>query len=413
MTSEPQLYVGLAAHTGAAPVPAGLLKIARRGNVESGEFAYGRRYLQSADALALNPHVLPLQDRPFVIPERRVRDGGALPLTFRDALPDSWGRKVLELQAGRSLSDSEALLLTNADRVGAMVFGESLPLATDTPPAELFDLETLADAARRVDHDLAIKPALQRVLQGGSLGGARPKATMIIDGQRWLAKFPARGDDHPVEIVEAATMGLAAACGIEVPAHQLRPLGQGKGEALLMQRFDREGPVTDERRRHYLSASALLDVPYESSGGSYVELAQALRRLSFRPEQDLQQLFRRMVFNLVVDNSDDHVKNHGVLHHGRGRWCLAPAFDLVMQMTHIGYQQLAILPGRMDSQLDLAREAAPQFGLSAQRAEDLIVQIGETVMTQAWLAFKACGAERSLLDLVRASLEKQAQRIGG
>jgi serine/threonine-protein kinase HipA len=411
VTSEPRLYVGLAMSPGAAPVPAGLLKIARRGNVESGEFAYGRRYLQNTGALPLNPDVLPLQDRPFVIPERRVRDGGALPLTFRDALPDAWGRKVLELQAGRSLSDTEALLLTNADRVGAMVFAESLPLAADAPPAELFDLETLADAARRVDHDLAIKPALQRVLQGGSLGGARPKATLIVEGQRWLAKFPARGDDHPVEIVEAATMDLAAVCGIDVPVHRLRPLS--KGEALLMQRFDRDGPITDERRRHYLSASALLDVPYDSSGGSYVELAQALRRLSFRAEQDLLQLYRRMVFNLVVDNSDDHVKNHGVLHHGDGKWCLAPAFDLVMQMTHVGYQQLAILPGRMDSQLDLAREAAPQFGLSAQRAEDLIVQIGETVMTQAWLAFKACGAERSLLDRVRASLEKQAQRIGG
>ncbi len=409
MTSESQLYVGLSTHAGTPPVPAGLLKIARRGNVESGEFAYGRRYLQSAGAFALNPDVLPLRDAPFVIPERRVRDGGALPLSFRDALPDTWGRKVLELQAGRTLSDIEALPLTNADRVGAMVFGESLPLAADEPPAELFDLETLADAARRVDNDLAIKPALRKLLQGGSLGGARPKATLIVEGYRWLAKFPARGDDFPVGIVEAATLRLAQACGIDVPAFQLRPLHLG--EALLVQRFDREGPLQDERRLHYLSASALLDAPYESSAGSYVELARALRRLSWRPEHDLQQLFRRLVFNLFADNSDDHVKNHGVLCRADGRWCLAPAFDLVMQMTNIGYQQLAILPGRLDAHLDLAREAAPQFGLPPQRAAALIEEIGDTVMTQAWLALESFGATPALRDRVRASLETQALRI--
>jgi serine/threonine-protein kinase HipA len=404
------LYVGLSTHTGATPAAAGLLKTARRGNVESGEFAYGRRYLQDADAVALNPHTLPLQDRPFALTERRVRDGGALPLTFRDALPDTWGRKVLELQAGRALSDTEALLRTNADRVGAMVFGQALPLAPDEPAAELFDLEALAEAARRVDQDLEVKPSLQRLLQGGSLGGARPKATFIVDGRRWMAKFPSRGDAQPIGIIEAATLALARACGIEVPPFELQPLR--RGEALLTQRFDREGPVADETRLHYLSASALLDVPYESSAGSYVEFAQALRRLSARPEEDLLQLYRRLVFNLVADNSDDHVKNHGVLWRGAGGWRLAPAFDLVMQMTHIGYQQLAILPGRMDSHLDLAREAAPQFGLSAARADALIEDIAGTVMTQAWLSFRNFGAEPALLGQVRAALEKQASKIG-
>ena len=92
---ERRIYVGLARQTGDEVQPAGLMKLVRRGVVESGEFAYGSRYLQAAESIALNPDVLPLQDRPFVIPERRVRDGGALPLTFRDALPDTWGRKVL------------------------------------------------------------------------------------------------------------------------------------------------------------------------------------------------------------------------------------------------------------------------------------------------------------------------------
>lgn len=394
-----------------APTAAGLLRLTRRGNVESGEFAYGRRYLNDANAIALNPEVLPLQPPPFAMPERRLRDGGALPLTFRDALPDTWGRKVLERETGRPLSDVETLLSTNDDRVGAMVFAQALPLVAGVSSAGQVDLDALADAARRLDHDLAITPALQRLLlQGGSLGGARPKATLIVDGRRWMAKFAARGDDVPVEIVEASTLALAAACGIDVAPFRLQPIR--RGHALLVQRFDRVVAQGEEQRLHYLSASALLDAPYESSDGSYVELARVLRKRSSRPEHDLPQLFRRMVFNLAVDNSDDHVKNHGVLCSGPNRWWLAPAFDLVMQMTHIGYQQLAILPGRMDSHLDLAREAAPHFGLTPRNAEALIDDICGIVATQAWLTFESFGADAALLSRVRKTLEKQYQVVG-
>jgi serine/threonine-protein kinase HipA len=133
-----------------------------------------------------------------------------------------------------------------------------------------------------------------------------------------------------MDVVEAATLSMARACGIAVPAFELRSLAGG--HALLVARFDRSGPISNERRLHYLSASALLNAPYESSAGSYVELAQALRRISSEPGQDVAELFRRMVFNLVAGNGDDHVKNHGVRHQGNGVWRLAPAFDLVAQL---------------------------------------------------------------------------------
>ncbi|WP_345944612.1 HipA domain-containing protein [Variovorax sp. dw_954] len=390
--------------------PVGLLKLARHGVMESGEFAYGRRYLQQSGAQALNPDHLPLRDAAFVLPERRVRDGGAMPLTLRDALPDSWGRKVLEVQQGRPLSDLDALLLTNEDRVGAMVFAESLPIRPDAPATTLLSLEDLAEASRRIEAGMEVTPRMQQLLRGGSLGGARPKATFVHEGRRHIAKFASRGDEHDMEIVEAATLGLARTCGIDVPSFLLQPLAMG--HALLIERFDRIGPVMDERRLHYLSSSALLDVPYESSGGSYVELAQLLRRLSASPEQDVRELFRRMVFNLCVGNSDDHVKNHGALRQGNGSWRLAPAFDLVAQLdSHTGYQELAILPGQHASTLALAHEAAPHFGLAPAGADALIQSIGATVADRAQAAIQAAGGNAALVKRFTDFVGQQAERI--
>ena len=195
-----------------------------------------------------------------------------------------------------------------------------------------------------------------------------------------------------------------------MPPFLLQPLTSG--HALLVERFDRNGPVNDERRLHYLSCSALLDVPYESSSGSYVELAQVLRRLSTQPGPDVTELFCRMVFNLVVGNSDDHVKNHGMLCRGQGRWRLAPAFDLVAQLgTHTGYQELAILPGQHASSLALAREAAPHFGLTAARADEMIRRIGTLVTTQAFDSISAVGGSPALAKRVRDFVALQAGRI--
>jgi serine/threonine-protein kinase HipA len=412
VTSEHSLYVGLAFDPTADVTPAGVLKLAQRGAVMSGEFAYGRQYLRRSDAEPFNPVHLPLQEAVFKLPERRLRDGGAMPLTFRDALPDSWGRKVLEARYGRGLSDVQALLLTNDDRVGAMVFGASLPVEPAQSDATLFKLDDLANAARELE--MGQEPAaggLKLLLQGGTLGGVRPKATFIHEGRRHIAKFPARADDHDVAVLEAATLALARACGIKVPGFFILPVPTG--HALVLQRFDREGRIDEERRLHYLSASALLDVAYEdNTGGSYVELAQVLRRISAQPEADLHELYRRMVFNLVAGNSDDHVKNHGVLLAGNGRYRLAPAFDLVMQLNgNTGYQLLAVLPGKAESSLGLARQAAAQFGLSEIQAEAIITHVRETVRRCSDTLLTEYGADAELMRQVSAFLQKQEARI--
>ncbi len=410
MISERTLYVGVESSVGAPIAPMGILKLARRGVIESGEFAYGQRYFQSPQAWALNPNYLPLQSASVALPERRLRDGGALPLTFRDALPDSWGRRVLEAQYGNRLSDIDVLLLTNADRVGAMVFSAHLPIQSDLSVIDLISLDALADAVRQLEFAMEITPAMKRLLQrGGTLGGARPKATFIHDAFRWMAKFPARGDEYNVEILEAATLNLARQCGITVPQFFVQPLHIG--HALLLRRFDRQGSVGDEQRIHFLSASALLNVPYESSGGSYIEFAQTLRCVSADPARDLHQLYRRMVFNLAIDNSDDHVKNHGVLRAGNKGYLLSPAFDLVPQMSNLGYQQLPILPGRFDANLDLAREAAPHFGISLIEANALINEIVKTVRDSYEDALREQGADKMLIERACECMKKQAGLI--
>jgi serine/threonine-protein kinase HipA len=247
---------------------------------------------------------------------------------------------------------------------------------------------------------------MRRLLQrGGTLGGARPKATFVQDNQRWIAKFPAQGDDHDVELLEICLLKLAELCGIEVPPARLEKIQHG--HALLLKRFDREGDIHRERRIHYLSASAILNVPYESDGGSYIELAQTIRKISINPTHDLDQLYRRLIFNLMVDNTDDHVKNHGMLHVSQAQYKLSPAFDVVMQLTNLGYQQLAITPGNHTSSLGLALNAAPHFGLSSNEAKNIIRTIHETIHHQLINIADHFGASQALKTRIQQCLSRQ------
>jgi len=404
--SNRTVYVGLASKPDEEIIPAGILKLTRRGVVESSQFAYGKGFLASPIAFALNPLHLPLKNEPMSIPERRIRDGGALPLTLSDALPDSWGRKVLEAEQGRTLDDIDALLLTNGKRVGAMVFSETLPIEANQPENALFSLDDMSDAVRRLELSMNIPAPMRRLLnRGGSLGGARPKADFIHDNKRWIAKFPANNDDHNVELLEAAVLELAALCGIDVSPHKLERIH--RGHALLLRRFDRLGDIDDERRIHYLSASALLDVPYNSNGGSYIEFAQVIRRIAADPAHDLDQLYRRMIFNLVIDNTDDHVKNHGMLHVEGNQYRLAPAFDVVMQLTNVHYQELAIIPGNNNSKLSLAINAAPHFGINEGDAKAIIEEVEHKAHQELLPIIEKLGGDEVLMNRVRRCLDRQ------
>lgn len=406
MISNRTIYIGMATRSDETVRPAAVLKLARRGVVESSQLAYGTGFLAAPDAFALNPLHLPLKHEIVSVPERRVRDGGALPLTLRDALPDAWGRKVLESQQGRALDEIDVLLLTNANRVGAMTFAESLPIQLQPAEADLFSLNEMSEAVKRLEFAMEIPLHMRRLLnKGGSLGGARPKADFIHDHKRWIAKFPANGDDHDVELLEAAILELAGLCGIEVSPHTLEKTH--RGHALLVQRFDCAGNIDDERRIHYLSASALLDVPYNSNGGSYIELAQVIRQISAKPEYDLNQLYRRMVFNLIIDNTDDHVKNHGMLHVKGNQYQLSPAFDVVMQLSNIHYQALAIFPGNNLAKLSLAMRAASHFGINENIAKAIIDDIEDKARLQLMPIVEKLGGGDVLMKRVQQCLDRQ------
>ena len=411
MTSEQNIFVGFDIGAPEA-LPVGLLKIERQGMVESGEFVYGKNYLQSEMAIAIHPEIFPLRVEPFPIPERRFRDGGALPLTFQDALPDSWGRKVLEAQFEKKLSDIETLCATNEDRVGALMFSQTLPIVVPSMQQSTFLLEDISKATRQLELSMEVSPEMRRLLQyGASLGGARPKTTIVHERQRYLAKFPALGDDHDVELLEKCILDLAQQCGIEVAPSILLPVG--RGHALLVARFDRHGLVGGEIKKHYLSACALMNVPYESHQGSYLEFANILRRISVQPAKDLEQLFLRLVFNLMIDNTDDHVKNHGVIHVEHGQYRLSPAFDMVMQMTNLGYQELAILPDKHHSKMSYALEIAPLLGISDAQANYVIQDFQAIIPVQLIKNIQTHGGSDSLLIKVHKCLERQQQMIWG
>ncbi|UCV19989.1 type II toxin-antitoxin system HipA family toxin [Ferribacterium limneticum] len=409
--SENALYVGLYLPGEEAPTTAALLKLERNNLQESGHLAYGLGYLARPDALALNPLHLPLQQETFRLPARLLRDGGALPLSIKDALPDAWGLRVLANELGGRLpSEREQLLLTNEDRVGAMVFSESRDMPA---PAELphDDLSQLADAVRRLQYDMDIPPPLKRLLlRGGSLGGARPKASFMHDDALWLAKFPAAGDPLDVQVLEATAHGLAMRCGIQVPQFMTMPVGRGEN-AFLSRRFDRLGERA-QQRLHYLSASALLDIPYESSAGSYIEFARVIRRLSLRPGADLKELFRRLIFNLLIDNTDDHLKNHGMLWAGKDRYVLSPAFDVVPQLTNLGYQMLSIDGTTQESSLELAVQSAAHFDLSADQASAITKEMAGIVYGQWWLHAQLQDVPETLRKRLESCFGRQKEIIG-
>ena len=197
-------------------------------------------------------------------------------------------------------------------------------------------------------------------------------------------------------------------CDIRVPDFELRPLQ--KINALLVRRFDRPGRIEDGHRIHYLSAAAFTDSPYDSNQGSYVGLANQLRLHGSMVSRDLPELFRRLVFNVLIDNSDDHVKNHGVLHTGSNLYELSPAFDMVPQLTNLGYMGMAIAEGSETPHLDAVLDAAGHFGLSKSAAAATIKRIREVVAGWKPL-FVAEGADGLLLKRVAHCLKVQEKLV--
>lgn len=360
-------------------VPAGVFR--HDGDAGVGSFEYGRRYVERRGALAVDPVALPLGR-----PPREVTTNGGLYGAFRDGAPDYWGRLVIAAQtrsAVEAYSEMDFLLAANATRVGNLDFRQSPE--NEEPqlaPPHFQNLVELMTAADQIEAGIEPENHLLRLLaQGTSMGGARPKCAVEWNGDLWIAKFPAKGDTLDVPRIEYATMTLAASCGIRVPEVRLEMAG---GKAIyLAKRFDRIQAEGGWARKGFLSALSLMQWDErERLVWDYAALADEMRRHMEQPL--IEELFRRMVFNILVRNTDDHPRNHGFLVESEGRIVLSPAYDIVPALTREGVSadfQLAMKVGTTgrEATLENALTRANRFGLSREKALGVIGELRERV----------------------------------
>jgi serine/threonine-protein kinase HipA len=389
MTSELFVWIWLPGH--AAPVVCGRL-LQQGGRIQ---FLYGRSYRARLDAIALAPG-MDLDGGPFV-----ARREGQVPGPLADAAPDAWGRRVIEYRhAASAFGELDYLAFSRGDSVGALHFQDQPDTFVQAPskPATLSQLRRAADA---LEHDRPLSPELAAALEHGtSIGGARPKAT-LRDGKRALiAKFESSSDRWAIVRAEWACLQLAGLCGIDVPKASLETV-DGR-DVLIVERFDRARTGKAEVRRHMLSALTLLNLDdTEARLASYPDFAEILRRLSQEGAADAAQLYRRMVFNILIGNTDDHAKNHACF--WDGLWLtLTPAYDLVPTLRVGQEASQAMEVGQLgrSSTLANALSSAGRFGLTRKAALQVIDEIEDTVKTRWERVFSKCGVQdRSLAQL--------------
>ena len=352
-------------------------------------FRYERNWLEQARAFALDPD-LSLDDQPF-FPKPELGNFGI----FLDSSPDRWGQTLMKRREALQAKDEKRTARTlyawdfligvqDFTRQGALRFrlaGTETFLSDEKMAAPhvttLSEMEAVAYqlSSRRIDDLDALRKWLAvLVAPGASLGGARPKANFTeTDGSLWIGKFPARDDDRDVGAWEYVVHGLATKAGIDVPPASLVRLNNAF-HTFCIQRFDRVRGA----RRFYASAMTLLRKEH-SEGSSYLELAQFLRSNGDGAHSgaDLEQLFRRVAFNVAVGNRDDHLRNHGFVLGANG-WQLAPAFDVnpnIDKAEHV----LNIDDADSRPSLQTVLSTAPFYGLSTDRAKQVVEEVAGAV----------------------------------
>jgi serine/threonine-protein kinase HipA len=329
VTSECFVYIALPGET--EFVTAG--RFARsfdRHGVATGRFVYGKSYLERQNAVPLDPIELKLGTQTY---STTVLNGifGAL----RDASPDSWGRRIIDRRFGSPGPDEiDYLLESPEDRAGALAFGRGAnPPAPHRKYNQTMDLARLQELADAIvaDEELPkvadVEQADELLRAVTSMGGARPKAVVEDEDGLWIAKLNRKDDKWNHARVERAMLELARVCGLHTAESKLTTIGDR--DALLVKRFDREKTKSGYCRARMLSALTLLraeELPDDR--WSYVLLAEELRRISGQPKIDGPELFRRMCFNALISNTDDHPRNHAVLAM-ENEWKLSPAYDVL------------------------------------------------------------------------------------
>ncbi len=376
-----ELYVWLWLPGALDPVPAG--RVYRTGN--SFNFHYGKRYVERNDAISLNPDELPLRKG-----SHQPIGGMTMPSCLRDGSPDAWGRRVIirRMMGSSANADTEMdeltyLIESGSDRVGALDFqrssSEYVPRETDSA-----SLEELLEASSRVEKGLPLTPDLEQALNHGtSIGGARPKALLQDGDKKYVAKFSSSTDTQNVVKGEFVAMRLADKAGLEVAL--VRMESAAGRDVLLVERFDRVARSGGFERKLMLSALTLFQLDEMMARyASYDLLADMIRQKFHNPTNSLRELYRRMVFNVLCGNTDDHARNHAAFYDGKAL-ALTPAYDICPQnrTTGIASQAMALLDGKSQSTLALCREAAHKFNLNPQRAKEEVESL-EHVIQSNW-----------------------------
>jgi serine/threonine-protein kinase HipA len=346
---------------------------------------------------------------------------------IRDAAPDSWGRRVIEAKLkvpANSLPESQYLLHAGSDRVGALDVRKTIHDGPTKGNSAPHALEYLMDAAERIENGLPIPAHLEAIfMDGTALGGARPKASVRdAHGVLWLAKFSSRRDSFDVPAIECAALRLAAAAGLTVPPVEVRTLGARK--VMLIRRFDRywikpgqtpgveddlmtmqPGHGRAEHRLAFVSGLTLMGCDEtESRTKAYTDLAQAIRSHCHPGviRADNAELFKRMVYNILVSNDDDHLRNHAFIWDPRlAGWRLSPLYDVLPRASHATerFLHLGIGPQGRLATLDNALEAHEMFTLSRATACKMMADIWRVV--REWkVYFEGFGVAAAEIDKI-------------
>lgn len=369
-------------------------------------FRYAADWLAHPDAFALDPESLPLERGEF----SGARLGPPLGV-FDDALPDRWGRELLFRSRPRSLRSDRLLVeLRGCNGLGALEFevaGAGAQTQTQ-PPAEASGdgLDALLATAAAFEAGKEVDPAdFSRLLAAGSgSGGARPKAIVGHDGRHWIAKFPSRVLDGRFDIValEKASLDCARAAGLVTPDSRIQVIGGRK--VLLVERFD----TTEAGRRHMISFATLCRERNDFKVTHYDQLAAMLRRVSGEPAHDVGRLFRQALFNGVLGNTDDHLKNFAMLRIGRG-YRLAPAYDLLPDTARNGESVLFYATTRFIDAMDTIDAMAGRWGVSDHRT--MVAQVIDAVRDFKTFAVAATVPVENI-DEIGIDVERRLARIG-
>ena len=389
-----QLYLWLLT-VPADPVFIGELNLVRSNRGVS--LKYADAWLERGFALSED---VPLVDEEF-LPQEKETAAGAVD----DARPDRWGERLIRfLDKPARLSLLEYLYFAGDDRFGALGVSTS---ATEYRPRRFGPLPVLGDAVRiqelirRLQDGETVPDRERRLLAPGvTMGGARPKALLEIDAEQWVVKF-SDGDATDAPLVEHAAMTLASQAGIRVA--ETMPVRLTGGHAVAVKRFDRKRAG----RVHCLTAHVALRAAQERFG--YPELAQLLRRRGVtagdRYVADMQELFRRMVFNILIDNTDDHEKNHAVLVTDAQQYALAPAYDVLPSGQALGFQQMRVGELEADSTLANALSMAQLFDLDEKQAVAQVRRVARVVA--GWRQhFASCGVTPRDIELLAEQIDR-------